>query len=195
MKWNQGQNHRPRQYFLLIGILVFGVCSVWSLNCAYAQNETDSDADSGISMGETAAESEALEEAVARKKSVAEAKKEAAGGKKRTIVESLGPRKGRVRDAGKFQIEMLTRKSGIDVYLVNLEGQDPAVKSSNLEGNLYIDKKEYPLRFWPNRRRKRFFAKWPKGLDAKGKKISLVLLPTRKRIVGAPVVYKLRTLY
>ncbi len=115
---------------------------------------------------------------------------------KRTVVEKLGPRNGRIRDAGKFRIEVLTRKNGIDVYLVNHEEQDPAVKESGLEGNLYIGSKEYSLQFWPNRRRKRFFTKWPKGLNkVEGKKVSLVLLPTRKRVVGAPVVYKMRTLY
>ncbi len=146
-------------------------------------------------MGETSAEQEDLEVAVAQKKAELEAKKNKKSKSSRTIPEKLGPRKGRLRDAGRFKTEMLARKSGVDVYLVNTNSQDPSVRGSSIEGHLYVGKKEYPLRFWPNRRKKRFFAKWPKGISIQGEKLALVMLPTRKRIVGAPVVYKMRKLY
>lgn len=146
---------------------------------------------SNLSMGETEEESTDLKKAITQKK-LAAPKKVA---KKRVIVEKLGAFKGRIRDAGKFKTEMVTKRSGVDIYLLNKQAQSPAVKGSSITGNLYVGSEEYALKFWPNRRRKRFYAKWPKGVSVGEKNLSLVILPTRKRVIGAPVVYKMKQLY
>ena len=118
--------------------------------------------------------------------------------RKRIPVERLGKHFGRVRNAGRFKVEMRTRQRGIDVYLINPRGNDPEITTSSVEGQLYLGKKEFNLKFWPVRNAKKFFANWPTALktgDETELNISLVLLPTRKKVVGGPVIYKMKKYY
>lgn len=116
-------------------------------------------------------------------------------------VDSLGPRKGYLRDAGLFKVEMKTRKKGIDVFLINANQGLPITEESHIEGQLYVGKKEYELKFWPVPHQKKFFAQWPEevraidDIEAQGKGVSLVILPTREHVIGAPVLYRLDKLH
>lgn len=111
----------------------------------------------------------------------------------------LGPRKGIVRDAGRFKVELRTKNNGIDVFLVNQQESAPVIDASDIEGQLYVGEQEFELRFRPQRGQAKFFAPWPDKLKLEeklqGKEVSVVLLPTRERIIGAPVLYKLERFY
>lgn len=106
-----------------------------------------------------------------------------------------GPRQGIIREAGRFKVELKAQDRGIDVFLVNLQEMAPVVESSDVEGQLYVGDKEYELRFRAVKSQGKFFAPWPDRLnpnqDLQGKEVSVVLLPTREKIIGAPVLYKL----
>lgn len=132
----------------------------------------------------------------AKAQEAAKADGAAAGEENKALPDQLGPRQGFVRDAGRFKVELKAKQKGVDVYLINANQAAPLVEESRVEGQLYVGKKEYELKFHPVPGQNKFYAPWPEKLhagdeDAKDKEISLVLLPTRERIVGAPVLYKL----
>jgi hypothetical protein len=109
--------------------------------------------------------------------------------------EQLGPRQGLLRDAGRFKVELKTKRKGVDVFLINANHLAPLTEESRVEGQLYVGNKEFELKFWPVPGQKKFFAAWPDKFEPlsahAGKEVSLVILPTRERIVGAPVIYKI----
>lgn len=124
-------------------------------------------------------------------------------GKSGAVVElnaaSASSRRGILRDAGKFKVELRTRNRGIDVFLLNSQEGSPVIDASDIEGQLYVGDKEYELRFRAQPGQAKFFAPWPEKLrleeDLQGKEIAVVLLPTRERIIGAPVLYKLERFF
>lgn len=111
----------------------------------------------------------------------------------------IGPRRGLLRDAGRFKVEMISRRKGIEVYLINQSDKRPVIDGSRVEGQLYVGKKEYELKFRALPGQKRFHADWPDRIHHvevleqmnQGKEVSLVILPTRDRVIGAPVLYKI----
>ena len=125
---------------------------------------------------------------------------EAAEDGKAAAVEQIGPRRGVLRDAGRFKVELKPGRHGVDVYLINGAQGLPIVEGSRVEGQLYVGKKEYELKFRPIPGQRKFHASWPEKVGADelegsdGKEVALVLLPTRERIVGAPVLYKIEKL-
>ena len=124
----------------------------------------------------------------------------AADDSKIAAAEQLGPRQGVLRDAGRFKVELKPGKHGVDVYLINSAQGSPIIEGSRVEGQLYVGKREYELKFKPIPGQRKFHAAWPEKVGAEelegtsGKEVALVLLPTRERIVGAPVLYKIEKL-
>lgn len=112
---------------------------------------------------------------------------------------SKGPNNGILRSAGKFKTE-LTMGNYIEVYLLDQNSSEASVSQSSIRGQIYFNQgttheREYNLHFWANKRRKKFVAYWPKPINStkarRAKPFSIVLLPTRKKITGIPVVYKM----
>ena len=110
--------------------------------------------------------------------------------------EQMGARHGRLRSTGAFYTELLTNTKGIEVYLLDLEQNNPSIKNSSVEGQLYVANKEYEIRFRSNSSTKKFFAVWPAGMKwpiaVSDADPMLVLLPTREGIMGGPVLYKIQ---
>ncbi len=121
---------------------------------------------------------------------------------------NVGPRGGQLRSAGTFLTELLIRGSGMSVFLLDNNKKFPTVKKSSIEGQVYVNKKEYNVKFWVNLSEKKFVAHWPTELKPMVRSIlrkkssppslkkinqgiSVVLLPIRNKVLGVPVIYKI----
>ena len=107
---------------------------------------------------------------------------------------SKGPNNGILRSAGKFKTE-LTIGRYIEVYLLDKSTSNPTISQSNVKGRVFLGNKEYKLRFWPKRKGNKFIAVWPAPINTpkerSSQSFSIVLLPTRKKSTGIPVLYEI----